>query len=352
MADDKLTQIARTAGVSPNTVLRILRGENKEVWPSTIRRAEQIRSLARKMAYMPNSSARAMRRGRFDCVALLLSSDQGRSYLPNELFNGIHDALAEAGLRLVVSKLPDAKLTSEDVLPSILQEWSCDGLLINYTDRVPPKMDQLVQRYRLPAIWINRVRESDCVSYDDFGGAVEATKYLISLGHRRITYLDFVAGNGDRVHYSRRARYEGYAQAMREAGLEPTPRGKYAGVAPGSRLQAVQKLLESRNRPTAILSYDAGDRLLFAATLAGLKVPDDVSLLSFGIQHAYTPAKASGEEYLGRSVGLVHLPAARAGREAVNLLRRKIESPGTKLPPVTIPLELEPADTCGPPPSQ
>ncbi len=40
---DKLNQIAMKAGVSRNTVLRVLRGQNKEVWPSSIRRAEQIR---------------------------------------------------------------------------------------------------------------------------------------------------------------------------------------------------------------------------------------------------------------------------------------------------------------------
>ena len=348
MSTDKLSEIAKRAGVSPNTVLRVLRGENKEIWPSAISRAEQIRSLARKMAYMPNSSARAMRRGRFNCVALLLSADQGKSYLPDELFNGIHDALAAAGLRLVISKLPDAELTSEEVLPSILREWSCDGLLINYTDRVPPKMGELIQRYKLPAIWINRRQSADCVFYDDMGGATALTRHLIELGHRRITYVDFVAADGpDLAHYSRRDRYEGYARAMEEAGLAATPRSHFAGIPVIQRLDAERKLLEAADRPTAVITYDAGDRLLYAAGLAGVRVPEDVSLVSFGTRHAPPPSEVKGEMYIGRSVGVARLPTETAGRRAVEMLIEKIENPDVSLEPEIIPLELEPGDTCG-----
>src|SRR5712671_436551 len=137
---DKLKQIAATIGVSPNTVLRVLRGENKEVWPSAARRATEIRQLAQKLGYLPNGSARAIRQQRFNCVGLLLSADRGRSHLPDGLFNRAHDALADRGYRLVVSKLADEKLRSEAFVPLLLRELSCDGLLINYTDHIPAEM--------------------------------------------------------------------------------------------------------------------------------------------------------------------------------------------------------------------
>lgn len=342
---DKLEQIAEQAGVSANTVLRVLRGENKEVWPSAIRRADQIRGLARQMGYLPNASARAMRRGRFNCVALVLSTDVGKSALSHDLLDSIHDALAEREIRLVISKLPDAQLTSKEVLPTILQEWSCDGLLINYTDRVPPQMEHLLEMYQIPSVWINRRQEADCVYYDDCGGARMAAEYLIGLGHRRIAYLDFVAPS-DAIHYSRQDRYEGYAQAMAAAGLEPTGRNAFAGVAISDRLDAITRLLQSGKRPSALMSYDAGDRMLYAAACAGLRVPEDISLMSFGLHHAPPRAQARGESYIGRSVGLARIPSEKAGRQAVAMLLNRIEEPQAKVPPVVVPLELEPGDTC------
>jgi DNA-binding LacI/PurR family transcriptional regulator len=56
-----LERIAMETGVSPNTVRRVLRGENKEVWPGAVRRGAAIRAAARRLGFLPNGSARAMR---------------------------------------------------------------------------------------------------------------------------------------------------------------------------------------------------------------------------------------------------------------------------------------------------
>ncbi|HAU37322.1 MAG TPA: hypothetical protein DCX07_06345 [Phycisphaerales bacterium] len=344
----KLERIAAEAGISPNTVLRVLRGQNKEVWPSAVRRAAEIRKIAMKFGYLPNASARSMRRGSFNCVALLLSTDRGRSYLPDELFNGIHDALNERAIRLVVSKLGDEQLTSIQVMPAILREWSCDGLLINYTDRVPTQMIRLIEKYQIPSIWVNRKLESDCICYDDFGGSAAATQHLLKLGHRKIAYLDFVAkAQWDVAHYSRTDRYEGYAHAMRQAGLTPTPRERFAGVESEDRLNTTTALLKQNDRPTAILSYDAGTRVLLAAAMAGLEVPRDLSLLSFSLQHDGA-ADRRGEMFIGLSIGAMGLPAEKAGHRAVQMLLRKVAAPEKDFPACVLPLEFHAGDTCGP----
>jgi DNA-binding LacI/PurR family transcriptional regulator len=342
---DKLRQIATRAGVSRNTVLRVLRGENKEVWPSAIRRAEEIREIAKELAYLPNGSARSMRRGRFNSIALLLSTDAGRSYLPNDLFNQIHDSLESRGLRLIVTKLADEKLVREDVVPSILREMSCDGLLINYTDRVPQRMVDLIGRFQIPSIWVNCRQDHDCVYYDDFGGAMTATQHLLKLGHREIAYLDFVASSGnERIHYSRADRYEGYAQAMLAAGQRPTPRDRFAGIAIPDRLIATRDLLRTTTgRPTAIVCYDAPERVLLAAAQAGLSVPRDLSVVTFGTQsHERLTA---GETFIGQSITNVRVPSEKAGLRAVEMLLQKIETPDNRLPPCVVPLVLEPGET-------
>ncbi|MEM8495914.1 MAG: LacI family DNA-binding transcriptional regulator, partial [Planctomycetota bacterium] len=47
-------EIAQKAGVSSSTVARVLRGDSKETWKSTARRAERIRQLAKDMGYRAN----------------------------------------------------------------------------------------------------------------------------------------------------------------------------------------------------------------------------------------------------------------------------------------------------------
>lgn len=350
MRPDTLGQIAAQVGASPNTVLRVLRGQNKEIWPSAIRRGEAVRAAARKMGYLPNGSARAMRSGRHNAVSLVLSTDAGRSYLPDGLFAGIHDALSAKGIRLIVSKLPDATLTDAHVMPVVLREWSCDGLLINYTDRVPEKMIRLLANYRIPSVWINRQSPADCVCYDDAGAAQAATRHLLALGHRRIAYLDFSPlSQWPTAHCSRADRYAGYATAMQQAGLTPACRDHVAGVPIAGRLDATVALLRGAGRPTAVLTFDAGLRLLHAAAVAGLRVPQQVSLMTFGPKDL-DGNDPLGEEFHGRRLAMMCIPVAEAGRQAVAMLLRKIAAPAAALPARVLPLTLDPGDTCGPAP--
>jgi len=342
----KLATIAEKTGVSPATVLRILRGDNKEVWPSAVRRADEVRSLAMQLGYMPNASARATRRGKANAVALLLSTNQGRSNLPSELLNQIHDSLEAHRLRLLVSKLADETLTDREAMPSILREWACDGLLINYTDHIPEKMIELIRNYRLPSVWMNSRQDSDCVYYDDFDGALTATRHLIELGHRKIAYLDFTIHEEDgRTHYSRIDRNAGYVQAMRSSGLKAVDRERFAGVPVQDRLQATIDLLKSPDRPTAIITYDAAERLLYAAAQAGLRAPQDLSIVSF----SHRPAAAGlGEMFFGRAVTSMRIPAEEAGKSAVEMVLKKIAEPRIALPSRVIPLDFQIGDTTGP----
>jgi LacI family transcriptional regulator len=344
-------QIANEAKVSPNTVLRVLAGKNKELWPSAVRRATEIREIAQRLGYLPNGSARAMRYGKFNAIALVLSVNRGRSFLPIDLFNGIADALHELGMRLLVTKLDDEELASTRLMPVVLRELSCDGLLINYTDHVPVETAQLLARHRMPSVWINRKQPFDCVYYEDHGGAAMATEHLLALEHRRIEYLDFAPCEyWDNAHYSRADRYEGYARAMRQAGLQPTPRERFAGIEPARRLQATCELLKRPDRPTAILSYDSGARVVHAACITGLSVPRDLSVMTFG-----PPSEGmigpDGEEFAGYAITTVRTEVEAAGRKAVELLRTKMAAPETQLPACVLPLRLDAGDTCAVAPS-
>jgi LacI family transcriptional regulator len=344
-SSDVLQTIAEQVGVSPNTVLRVLRGENKEVWAGTAQRAERIRSLARELGYRPHGSARAMRRGRFDTLALLLSADLGRSHLPEDLLNGIADACDAGHQRLTVAKVSDARLTDPQLLPRILGESSSDGLLINYTDRIPTAMPDLIRRCRIPAVWINSRHEHDAVWYDDAAGAAAAARLLLQHGHRRIAWLDFVGTTEVEHHYSRSERARGVAESTSGNVMDLR---HLLGTPVGDRLAATVKLLRRPDRPSAIIAYDGGERLLYAANLAGLRVPQDLSLIVFGAAGGGTDRPDERQGHFGRNLTTIAIPGEEAGRQAVTMLLEKIRLGGAELPPRILPMEIATGDTVGP----
>ena len=78
MTTTTLNDIARQAGVSPQTVARVLSGTNKENRPSSIERAQKIRELARQLNYRPNAAARAMNNRQTQNIGVLVAARAAR----------------------------------------------------------------------------------------------------------------------------------------------------------------------------------------------------------------------------------------------------------------------------------
>jgi LacI family transcriptional regulator len=332
-----LQQIAKAAGVSVMTVSRILNGRNKEVNAAAAARAAKVRQIASQMQYRPNAAARAIASGRFSTAGLLLSTDGYRSYLPSSLLTGIIQGLTANNMHLTVAQIPDEKLTSEGSVPKLLREMTADGLLINYTDHIPDAMLRLIHDNGIPCVWINCKLPADCAYPDDFAAAQAVAQHLLNIGHRRIAYIDFCHGETSfaECHYSAADRYEGYASAMSAAGL----RGQLIrGDGDGRWVCRLKEILGAAERPTAFVGYGESDLLavMRAADQLGLRVPDDVSLISFG----------DGAGAFAEAI----LPEVAVGQAAVEMLMRKLKSPSTKLPPEPIAFDLKCQSTLAPPP--
>jgi len=333
--------VARAASVTPLTVRRALKG-GPGVGEGT---RERIRKIAAELDYRPNAAARAMRRGRFGAVGLLLSTDRGRSYLPSDLVDGIDDALAEREIQLTVVRLPDEKLTDQGFVPRILREWCCDGLLINYTDHIPDKMIDLIERSRHPAVWLNTRGEHNCVYPDDFAGSRMATRRLLQLGHRRIAYAHYTTRNPEVemavLHYSVRDRIEGYREAMREAGLTPRVFGWAAPPRP-QRPALARQWLYGPDRPTGVVAHspESAVVVLLAAAAAGLPVPQRLSLVMIA---------DAGRNVGGHDAATARVPMRAVGAEAVELLIERLPAPLTDRPAKAVAYDWDDGATLAPP---
>lgn len=336
--------IADRVGVSYETVSRVLNRGAVSTRADAVRRARQIQKVAGELGYRPNAAARAIAKGRFGAVALLLSAHAGRSTLPGELLDGILDALRACGLHLNIAKLPDEELSDSTVVPKILTTWTSDGLLINYTDHIPAEMVELVKHHRMPAVWINTKRRSNCVYADDLGAGRMATEHLLGLGHRRIAFADYSRAAAAMIdaHYSAVDRAAGYVQAMTAAGLSPRIIRQDQNVSQTAREWFSIEWLKSPDRPTAVVCQSEGTLIpIYAASRAlNVAVPSDVSLVNIGSQ-TLPP--------IGIRVSTYRIHHDKMGSAAVRMVLESIAQPGQTQAPVCIPCSFlvgESTSTC------
>jgi LacI family transcriptional regulator len=217
-----------------------------------------------------------------------------------------------------------------------------DGLLVDYTNHIPQKMLELIRAHNLPAIWLNSQQPSDCIYPDDREAAERLTAHLLELGHKRVLYVDFTHDPVDpHEHYSYLERINGYHTAMQKAGLKPYVEPK-AQMLPVKSEAYMTKLLQGADRPTAIITYGDIEIDLIAAVASelGLRVPHDISLATF------VPA---GRRYPGRDLTTCSVPEYALGRNAAQMLRRKIEQPAIPLEPQVLKFDFEAGQTCAPP---
>ena len=259
--------------------------------------------------------------------------------LPQALLGGIHEAMVRSDRHLIVTCLPDAKLTHEGFVPKILRELAADGLLINYNAFIPPQMIRLIETYRIPSIWINSKQEHDCIHPDDLGGAKLATQRLLQHGHRRIAYVDYNNTPGSSGnHYSAIDRWDGYADTMHAAGLVPHRIGSVAIARRGEMRDDLAAQLVGPDRPTALLCYSSKESrtALHMAALAGLEVPRDLSIIRFG---------AGPFDDLGMEFTVAMIPERQIGQQAVSLLDLKVKAPAAIQPAVAVPYSMHEGQT-------
>lgn len=333
-----IRQIAEQSGLSIQTVSQILNGNAESFRLDT---QDRVHRTAQELGYRPNTSAQAMRSGQFGAVALLLSTHSERSILPSSLLDGLLDGTKAHNLSLHIARLPDETLVNAEALPKVLRELSVDGLLIKYDSAAPPEMVSLIEKSRLPALWINTKQTYDSIYPDDLGGSRVATEYLLSLGHRRIAFMDWLRAG----HYSRDDRLAGYREAMENAGLEPCDLWPHPDQTNAESIRNTFDWLIAPNRPTALLTYHGGMAIstYHAALLLGLQIPQDLSLIAFS-DGTFNP--------IGPDIAAMLLPLYDVGVQAVEMLREKQNDPSSRSLSRAISLNLSLGATVSLPPAE
>ncbi len=251
---------------------------------------------------------------------------------------GARAEAAAQGMHLLVHTTDRHQLTQE--LPKMIREQTVGGMLLVGTAD-PEILSVFLER--VPQIVLVDHRDPtgrhDCILSNGLAGAMEATRYLFELGHRRIVFLR------DYPHVpSFQDRLRGFVCAHFEAGYALDPRlvitateDKFADVLAG--------LMRSAEPPTAL--FAANDHQAYAVMQAcralELDIPQDLSLVGFD------DIKFSAQTW--PSLTTVRVQKEQLGRLALCRLQARLQADDSSpeaMPPVTIeaPVSLIKRQSC------
>jgi LacI family transcriptional regulator len=271
--------VARLAAVSQPVVSYVLSGDpHAPVAPGT---RQRVLAAISQLGYLPDHSARSLRRRRTSTVAGIIPDITNPFYPAFE--RGIQDVAEREGYDLITYNTDGILEKERKCLRSALA-GRVDGVIIT-PFRVPlAECAALVESgvavvALTPELPPHGVEPLDTLSIDCVAAARTAVTYLIARGHRRIGMVAGEAGTPPRED-----RVRGYTEALREQGLlfdRMLVRGADFSEAGG--YAAAQELLRLAERPSAI--FAANDLMAMGAVAAlreaGLDVPHDVAIVGF-----------------------------------------------------------------------
>jgi len=267
-----IKDIARLAGVSYSTVSKAL-NDSPLVKPDTKRR---IVELAAQLGYEPNLAAKSLVSRRSQTVGVLLPSLERVALAA--LVERINEALSSRGYEVILSILPPASAVR------LFQRLQVDGIVV--FEEIAPEgraAEPLATDLPVVSIGASHVTGARLATVDvkRKEAIKEAVRYLAELGHKRIVY----AGDARDADSKQQEKVAGFLEGAFACGLAPD-----AAVVVNSGgntwrhgYEAGRALLKLEPRPTAVVSgaFDVTAGLLRAVQDGGLRVPDDLSIVSY-----------------------------------------------------------------------
>jgi LacI family transcriptional regulator len=312
-----ITDIAEKANVSPSTVSRVLRG-SAEVAEA---KREAVIQAVEELQYRPNIFAQSLASGQSMTIGVLTQNFGSPFY--DGILQGILLGLEKSDYWPLFADgrwQPNVELNALH----LLLDRRVDGLII-LGGQLPEEKLQAVAR-QTPLIVVGRsvaALPENSLYLDNFAGGYHATRYLIEMGHRDIVHITAPYINPVAINDIEQ-RYQGYQQAILDAGWQLDPRLVVEGnLQQQSGVLAVEMLM-ARGRPFSAI-FTANDQMAFGARLAlyrrGIRVPDDVSLVGFD-DEAFAP-------YMVPPLTTMRQPAVDMGRTAasaiLDMLYRKMK---------------------------
>lgn len=308
-----LVDVARSAGVSPMTASRVLRGE-----PTVATTArDAVHAAVARLGYIPNQIAGSLRSSRSGIISVIVPTLTGSVFA--ETIRGISDTLNDLDYQLMIGESSYDIEREEKVIAALIQRRP-DGIIIagvKHTARARALL--LSAGVPVAEIWDQTTHPIDSVvGFSNYSAAYDVTKALFEKGYR-----SFALATGPVVPGNRAGeRTKGYEAALRDHGLSPGS----SIVVPYYHF--LDRSLEGGNvvanfldqNPSVDCLFCTNELIAIGAVVVcgrrGKRIPQDVAIAGFGDVEAtsiITPALTT-----------VRIRGYEMGQQAAGILARRL----------------------------
>ncbi|MGW8363746.1 LacI family DNA-binding transcriptional regulator [Streptomyces wedmorensis] len=314
-----MADVAREAGVSHQTVSRVLSG-HPNVRAAT---RDQVTLAIERLGYRRNSAARALVTRRTRTLGVIAVNTA--LYGPASTLTGLEEAAREEGYLVSTVSLRTGEGQGLKDAIDHLAAWGVEGVVA-----ITPQRSHVQALAELdapfPVVTVEGGHQLDLpsVSLDQELGARMVTEHLLAAGHRTVWH---VAGPEDWLESE--ARTAGWRAVLEENGIRP-PRVLAGDWSPLSGYRAGQELaglaLARRGATPVTAVFVANDQMALGVLRAlregGIRTPGQVAVAGFDdIPEA---------EYFPPPLTTVRQDFAAIGRRSIGLLVDHIEGRARK----------------------
>lgn len=334
----RMVDVARRAGVSKSTVSQYFNGRYDYM---SVETRSRIKAAVDELGFVPNALARSLKKKQTYTIAIIVANILNP--FSTATTRGAEDCCNKYGFDLILGNADDRPAKEKEYIETLVAK-QVDGLIVSTTE----KNNDLLRAVnsRTPVVILGRnVTELNCdtVRTDSYAGIRLAVEHLTALGHSRIAL--FMLPHREVNVSPRLERMQAFRDVCGELGL-PLPPGWVVEVGFGEEAltAAVRNILREPEPPTAFIgANDLMSIALFKAVKKqlGLRIPDDVALLSFDDWEWAT--------LLDPPVTVVAQPAYEMGYMAAELLIKRIREKTADYKPqfMVYQPELIPRRSCG-----
>ena len=334
MGNMTIKDIARISGCSVSTISRVI-NNRPDVRPET---KERVLEVMREAGFVPNTNARQLKIQQSRSLVFVVKGT--RNIFFSDFLVQLQRAATLYGYNGIVSYL-DENANEIEAAEKILREIKPKGMI--FLGGSVANFQKGFANISVPSVLATLVSDKldfpnlSMVGVDDRAAAYQAVSYLIQQGHRKIAVL-----GGPATSYPSTMRRQGAQQAMEDAGIRFED--KLYGLSNydfESAYHAMNGLLARRAEFTALFAMS--DVIAFGAiralVSAGLRVPEDVSVIGFdGITMS---------RYCVPVMTTIVQPSEQIALQSIELLVRQIEH-GTPAQTVTLQPELQQGESVCP----
>ncbi len=325
-----IKDVAKRAGVNPSTVSRSLK-DSSSISEKT---KAKVRQAMEELGYVPNVAASQLASDLTHSVGVVFPPMTLPDRLSQPFFMEILAAInAEAQSRRFSVAIATASSTEdlEKQVALMHKQRLVDGFVVLYSQSNDP-VSHYLHEQEIPFVVVGQAQkvasQRTFVDNDNQAMGYEAVTHLQEKGHERLL---FVTDDLNSTIYQ--SRYDGFKRGLIDFGLLSTGSALFDRRQPETLSSLVSTIQEQAITAIVVIDDMTAIRVMQLLSYYDLKVPDDISILSFNnsiyttLIHPYLTSFDIG--------------VSRLGESSLSALLDRIESQEVQAETILVPFELQ-----------